>query len=254
MVSSALVHREIEEIRSYLAPHKLGVGTRYGTETIKHAARAIVSQYGFDPEMGLLQLDFENAFNIVSRSSYRRELYRKFPSMAPWVRYCYGRDNQPELWSRYFEFRSLNGLHQGDLMGPLLFALALQPILLKLREKLVQTRATHNSYRYSLLLAFYLDDGIIIGNHKVLAAAYRFLQSDMCKKHSLRLKQSGTKAWWPTLASTTDKSKPMTSNWNTSNAVKDLYPHGTRFHTGPVMVFVGTPIGSSDLMQKVMTF
>ncbi len=45
-------------------PFQFGVGCKGGAEAIVHAARALVEEH---PDFGLLALDFENAFNTVSR-------------------------------------------------------------------------------------------------------------------------------------------------------------------------------------------
>lgn len=53
-----------------LEPRKLGVGTRGGAEAIVRTICAIIGEYGHDPELALLKIDFKNAFNVVLRDLF----------------------------------------------------------------------------------------------------------------------------------------------------------------------------------------
>ena len=61
------------------------------------------------------------------------EVRDRIPSMAPWLECCYGA--QPLLHLGDRTIRSRSGVQQGDPLGPLGFALALHPIIEKIREE-----------------------------------------------------------------------------------------------------------------------
>ena len=75
-------------------------------------------------------LDLSNGFNCVDRSASRLVIRRVAPSLAPWVDYCYARPSKLVLGAS--TIASENGVQQGDPLGPLLFSLALQPVLQEL--------------------------------------------------------------------------------------------------------------------------
>ena len=74
--------------------------------------------------------DFENAFNTIDRGKFLREVRHRMPGLARWAEWCYGRPSK--LFFDGVVIQSEVGVQQGDPLGPLLFALALQPILLQM--------------------------------------------------------------------------------------------------------------------------
>ena len=62
------------------------------------------------------------------------------------------------------EVNSAAGVQQGDPLGPLIFAAAIQPLALRLKELVVQGAKLD-------LVAFYLDDGVIAGDQYVVETA-----------------------------------------------------------------------------------
>jgi hypothetical protein len=79
----------------------------------------------------VLQVNFVNAFNLVDRETVFRELRQHFPELSAWVELSYG--SQAHLQFGRGVLLSCIGLHQGDPLAPLLFALALQPLILKMQ-------------------------------------------------------------------------------------------------------------------------
>ncbi len=86
-----------------------------------------------------------NAFHLVSLAAFLRETSNHFPRLFNWVTYCYGKDTKPHLWVGDLKLRSVCGVQQGDPFGPLLFAIAIHPILTKLNEKLNQLQNENNA-------------------------------------------------------------------------------------------------------------
>nr|GFB46026.1 hypothetical protein [Tanacetum cinerariifolium] len=86
-----------------------------GAKAILHSVNQVLSEYHNDGSLAMLTVDFSNAFNLMDRSTLLHE--------------------------------------QGDPLGPLLFALILNPLLHKIKDSCKL-----------LLHAWYLDDGTVIGD------------------------------------------------------------------------------------------
>ena len=108
----------------------------------------------------LVKLDFANAFNTVSRQAVLDAAVAHFPGLARWVAWCYGKASSLQFGSST-TLQSAGGVQQGDPLGPLLFAAALQPLASSLRAGQLD------------LSFFFLDDGVIAGD---VAAVQQALQ------------------------------------------------------------------------------
>jgi hypothetical protein len=98
------------------------MGVRGGTEAAGHALRAALAA---DPTLVLVRIDYENAFDTVSRTAVMKAVTEHAPQFLEFVKWVY---NQPSrLWCEEGAppIHSRTGVRQGDSMGPLLFALAL---------------------------------------------------------------------------------------------------------------------------------
>ena len=93
--------------------------------------------------------DFSNAFNSVDCGWIFEEVRNRVPSLSAWFESCYGA--QPHLLLGKHIIHSCCGVQQGDPLGPLGFALALQPVLEWIRREVPGL----------LLNAWYLDDGTL---------------------------------------------------------------------------------------------
>lgn len=192
VISSILTTRVRDRARENPAPLQVGVAISGGCEAMEHPTRRVVRRLHEDPTQGLLKIDLKNAFNLVNRNSFLAETRQHLPELYKWTEYCYAEDH-PHLWVGDWMLRSVLGAQQGDPLGPLLFALALQPILTRLQEHL-EDKFPHGTN----MLCFYLDDGLIIGKHTVLVEALQFLGHEEVKSHGLHLSPAKCEVWWPT--------------------------------------------------------
>ena len=111
-----------------------------------------------------MTIDFKNAFNTVSREAFLRACESKMPRLAAWARWCYQKPTNLQYEMDTLE--SSSGVQQGDAMGPLLFALVIQPMLEQLR----------GISGLDIVVA-YLDDVVVAGSEEAVAAAYNIISS-----------------------------------------------------------------------------
>jgi hypothetical protein len=154
-----------KEAIEYFGTIQLGVGRSNGAEAIVHAATYIFNALE-ESDTVLFKVDLSNAFNNVDRNTVLQQTLAVFPSLAHWVQYSYGESPYLFLGSQEI-IRSSVGVQQGDPLGPLLFCLALQPLLLHLQ----------NSCPTLSLNTWYMDDGILIGSPQEVGLAINLLSS-----------------------------------------------------------------------------
>ena len=71
---------------SLLRPYQFGIGVRGGCEGIVHATRQLITNKDIQvQDKWILQVDFENAFNVLDRSKMFLEVRRHFPEISHWV-------------------------------------------------------------------------------------------------------------------------------------------------------------------------
>ena len=158
-----------EDARAFFHPVQVGVACPSGVEAAIHAAREWASASAHDSTKGFIKLDFSNAFNCVSREQALSQVTERFPSLSRWAHWCYR--NPSNLRFGDFVIQSTEGVQQGDPLGPLLFAAALQPLALALRN------FEHGGKRLDLA-AFYLDDGFLAGDLDLLGKALALVQRE----------------------------------------------------------------------------
>ena len=198
-----------------LKPLQLGTGVRGGCEAITQAINCILEQ-DTDTPYAILCVDLQNAFNSVSRDEVLKQVSVVCPELSAWVEYCYSRPSYLSFAGNFIS--SECGVQQGDPLSPLLFALAIQPVILKIKSEVPDL----------MLNAWYLDDGTFVGEPHDLAHALDILEIEF-PLIGLQVNEHKCEVWAPN-PSNTDLS---VVNMNVSRCEEG-------------MVILGTPISLSD--------
>jgi hypothetical protein len=88
----------------------------------------------------------------MDRGHLFREVHNHAPGLSAFIKWSYG-SHSPLFFGTY-ELVSQTGVHQGDPLGPLLFALGLHSLVLRLALEVPDL----------ILQAWYLDDGLLAGS------------------------------------------------------------------------------------------
>ena len=122
-----------EQCAAFLKPCQLGVGVKGGAEALAHGARRFLdcmpSSHVF------VKLDFKNAFNSVRRDIVREAVASNAPCLLGYFDSAYGESSN--LTFGDFMVESAEGVQQGDPLGPLLFCLAINPLLQDIQSEFV---------------------------------------------------------------------------------------------------------------------
>ncbi|KAK3867440.1 hypothetical protein Pcinc_027098 [Petrolisthes cinctipes] len=114
-------------VAAELQPLQLGVGRPLGCEAAVHAVREFTTTHDGNHEHIIVKVDMANAFNSISKKAVLEEVIRRFPAAMPLMSQAYSQPTPLQLsrfrrWSQW-------GVQQGDPMGPLLFAFAINPVI-----------------------------------------------------------------------------------------------------------------------------
>jgi hypothetical protein len=132
LASKVAVRSALPVVGPYLRPLQVGVGVRGGGEALVHAFNRVVEARHHDPSLSLLQLDFQNAFGLVSRAKFLAQIKALCPGLLPYVVLLRG---EAHFFVGQHGVSATRGVHQGDPLAALLFALAIHPFLLMLAER-----------------------------------------------------------------------------------------------------------------------
>jgi hypothetical protein len=137
-------------LHQLLHPYQLGVGTSGGVEAIIHSFNRLIRLPTTPRDFVITQIDFSNAFNEVDRNTLLSLVHTHLPQLYPWVSYCYSIAAPIFLGSHTIHVST--GVQQGDPLSSLLFALVLQPFLVKFHTE------------FHLTTAAFLDDVTLGGS------------------------------------------------------------------------------------------
>lgn len=117
-------------MNDYLLPHQLGVSAKLGCEAAILSVRTYLSNPNNRAKV-LLKVDFKNAFNSVD--VLLKEVKQIVPSLYPFLNQCY---RQPsELVFGKDKINSAVEAQLGDPCGPMVFSLAVHPIVRILKSE-----------------------------------------------------------------------------------------------------------------------
>ena len=144
LVSRSVCISSREKAKNLLSPFQLGVGIAGGAEAATHATRRFLSQK--NDALGIVKLDFANAFNCVTRKQIIESVGLFLPELRNYVVAAYATPSALLFGSQVI--MSACGVQQGDPIGPLLFAISIRHI-------------THSST--APFVVWYLDDATLGG-------------------------------------------------------------------------------------------
>ncbi|KAL0219785.1 hypothetical protein P9112_005438 [Eukaryota sp. TZLM1-RC] len=122
-----------------------------------------------------MSLDFSNGFNSLSRRSIHGALLQYMPELMPYFQSTYSTYSNLHFGNSILS--SSSGVKQGDPLGPLLFCLAIHPILMQIQEMFP-----------SLKMTAYMDDVVLIGDLSIVkhkTVCFKELFTKICLRLNL---------------------------------------------------------------------
>ena len=122
-----------DSFSKFFAPLQHGIATDGGADLLLHHVRLLLDSH---KDWVVIKTDAKNAFNSVKRSHLLTQVSKHFPEMFHHVNQMYAgfgpliylQGDSPVILS------SEERIHQGDPLGPVMFATAIQELLTKLQN------------------------------------------------------------------------------------------------------------------------
>ena len=217
-----------EQASQLLWPLQIGVAMPLGTEVGLRTARQWMERHSADVDAVFVKVDFKNAFNTVSRQAFLEQCRLHMPGLSPWAEWCYSNPSNLSFGST--TIASESGVQQGDPLGPLLFALALQPLL----GELAQWRTTPEGAGLELVFS-YLDDLCLAGDFRTVSFALARLTA--------AARQLG-------LELSPDKCEVIPAAGRLSNAQVSAFPPETKWLGDKNFELLGGPVGDDSFCNE----
>ena len=182
LVAKCIAKEAAIEAVDLFGSKQLGVAVKGGAESIVHATKITFERMKSVKSGGILQIDFRNAFNSVKRSHLLGSTKVLLPSIISFASFCYSKHS--DLFFNSSIVDSQTGVQQGDQLGPLLFSLAIWPLIDEIESKIPNL----------LKHCWYLDDGIIAGTEIELCEGLEIL-SESGEKFGLERRKDKCELW-----------------------------------------------------------
>ena len=233
-ITATTIARKLKDKAAALfRPLQVGIGIRNSCESIIHSVRLLVDS---NPNIAILQTDFQSAFNLCSRNAMMEGVAEHFPEMLEFVKVTYGRESS--LFFGEYELQSQVGVQQGDGLGVILFGLILHPIITEIKVKVPDL----------LLNSWMLDDGCLAADADRTAdlGAALDIISDLGPARGLHLSTDLT----------VGEGRGKTSLWqpNTeAEAAPDLLGRGVKLIRAEGIKILGSAVGSRDYVNQFLS-
>ena len=89
LIAKCIAQEASSEAVEVFSSRQLGVADKCGAESIVHATKQTFQKLLNNEKAGLLQIDFKNAFNSITRSRMLDAARKFIPSLAPFASFCY---------------------------------------------------------------------------------------------------------------------------------------------------------------------
>jgi hypothetical protein len=142
----------------FLLPNQLGVGSKGGVEPIVRVVNRALTGSLPTKYQHLVSLDAANAFNTVNRTDIVTSLKKHAPALHRLAKWAY--NSASDLLIGEGIIKSAQGVRQGDPLGPLLFSVAIRPLITRLIQHLGPNR----------LVIAYLDDMYVLSTDSTALA------------------------------------------------------------------------------------
>jgi hypothetical protein len=153
-----------EDISKAFRGRNYGVGCPGGFEVVAHSLRdSLKAHHGSN--LGLLKIDFRNAFNEIKRSHFVKAACEMFPAMSSWAEWCYDKPSTMLFCDHEHIIESCAGVQQGDPLGPLYFCCGIMAMV----NDIQAMNPVYNKW--------YMDDGGIIGDVQLLTKVWDLIKS-----------------------------------------------------------------------------
>lgn len=112
---------------------QLGIQREFGMEAIVHTFTQLLKD---KPHLDYVFADFKNAFNVVDRQRMLKVVEEKFGDLHKFFQACYGQDMHAWVCGEegVNQIKSSEGVHQGDPLGCIGFALAVHSLFERVLE------------------------------------------------------------------------------------------------------------------------